>query len=145
MQEGKITLRTIIEAKNIQHIARRKRTLTTITEDTNIRGSPQTRGYIHQSLLSCKNISQKGWLQSATTLLPYTQRQLCRQPNIWFIFQGKSFSQSTLLFWLYCFQMNIFNRSLGLNPTLYIPDIHTVGSMFKLKTSTQPGMKFRQL
>ena len=34
-------------------------TLGTITEDTNVRGSPQTRGYIHQSLLSCKNNSQK--------------------------------------------------------------------------------------
>ena len=40
-----------------------------ITQRKDVRGSPQTRGYVHQTVASCNIIFQKGWLQFATTLL----------------------------------------------------------------------------
>ena len=46
-------------------------------ETPKVCGSPQTQGYVHQSVASCKLFS-KGWLQSRTTLL---------HAHLWFTLQ----------------------------------------------------------
>ena len=75
--------------------------------DNHVRGSPQTRGYVHQTIASCKLFS-KGCLQSKTTLL---------RAHLWFTLQELLTEYS---FILTTGSMNSLSQDINTHHSLYI-------------------------